>query len=126
LLLAKTVKGADPKLRNIAGAFRRRMDELHTRAENAGITLGYVEDTGYLQRIVNLSKAQKDPVGFERDATTLYELVYDRNTAGLNPNDMLKLAREVAARSDPKNEAGLFASEIAAVQQAVKELDKAA
>lgn len=120
LLYGGKPAGSTPELVRIAAGLRRIMERVHAGAKAAGIEIGYVEDKGYLPRVLRTDRVQQDPAKFEAAARDVYLIVYDRLTSGITPDDMLELARATAARKDPLGTQRLFAPEIAALRQAVR------
>jgi len=118
-LLGKTPAGATKQHRTVAAALRRIMDATYRRALNAGLELGYVEDTGYLPRVLLPARVNDDPDKFVGDATRLYEVVFDRLMEDISPEDMLKLARQTAKRVDPLDRQDLYVDEIQALKDAI-------
>jgi len=125
LLLGKNVPGAEAALVKVAAAFRRVFDDTHSHAERAGVEVGYVSDTGYLPRSLNLPKVMQNAEKFRDDAVSLYRKVYDRLTDKIGAQDMLALATRTYNRVQTNQDSPTFKPEIDALKAAMKEADKA-
>ena len=128
LLFGKRIPGVRPELVKVAAALRRVMEDAHTVLEKAGISVGYVTDKGYLPRVLNPTKVQTDPKGFQRDAEKLYRVVFDNLTRDpkFGPDEALGLAREVNQRLGDTTGVSRFDAEETALRAALKKLAKAA
>ena len=127
LLFGRKVPGARPEIVKLAAALRRIMEDAHSAMEKAGIQIGYVTDKGYLPRVLNPTKVQTDPKGFQSDAEKVYRLVFDRIVADpeFGPKEVLGLSREVNQRLGDTTGVSRFAAEEEAVHEAVDKLNKA-
>jgi hypothetical protein len=126
LLFGAPVPGADPVLKKIAAAYRRLMDDIHTRAEKAGIGIGYIMDKGYLPRVLNPSAVNTDPRGFVTAATELYRKVFDQITGSMTDADLLRLSREVDHRQGNTTGTSRYAGLDRALRKAMKAAETAA
>lgn len=127
LLLGKDVPGAAANLRKVATELRNIMSAAYERAKDAGIEMGYVEDTGYIPRVLLHARIQARPGDFVKDATQMYEVVFDQTTADMDPDDVVALAYEVSRRVDPMEHPtdGPFKAQITRLSDAIKALEAA-
>lgn len=88
-----------------AAAIRRILDNEFYVNQQAGIDLGYTRN-GYLARVLDLPKVYHDQPGFARQATKVYELVYDKEFG----TDPAKLLADDEKRPDFFKLAGFLAS----------------
>lgn len=81
--LAKLLNGEtvadDMGLTALADAMRRTFNDEWYANRNAGIELGYVRDTAYLNRQIDRELVAGDVDGFMENAVKVYELVFDRD-----------------------------------------------
>lgn len=124
ILLGKTVKGATKSQRELADVLRNLMEKSYRRAVNAGIEMGYVENTGYLPRVLKAAAVDANPAKFEQDATKLYGIMFDQIIPQMSPEEIVGLARRVARRIDPVDGAA-YGAELNAVKAAQKAVDEA-
>jgi hypothetical protein len=101
LMLGKPARGAKPELVKFAAGLRRIMNDAYTNAVNAGITMGYVSNTGYLPRVLVKNRVHQDPEGFLAAAKRVYRIVFDDITSTMDDADLNRLATSVAIRSEP-------------------------
>lgn len=120
LLYGNKPAGASEQEKALAAELRRLFNEAHRAATNAGIEVGYVEDTGYLPRVIASPRVGKDPAKFVNDAAKVYGIVFDNETADMPPADVVTLAQETARRIEQKGEA--FSNETKKLQAALKKL----
>lgn len=78
LLLGETVED-DMGMTKLASAMRRVFNDEWYANKNAGIDLGYVKDTAYLNRQTDRELVAGRPAQFLEQATMVYELVFDRD-----------------------------------------------
>ena len=129
LLLGKpksTVKGATERHVRVAAGIRRMQNDTRREGNAAGLDIGYIENTGYFQRVLQNSKVHQAAEQFVADATKVYEIVYDALVADISAEDMVRLATSVSNRAAPQTSAGTngpFASEIKALRKAIKDND---
>ena len=114
LLLGKKVRGATSAQRKMANLLRDIMNETYRKAMNAGIEMGYVEDTGYIPRVLQNQKVMENRLAFEKDAEEVYQILFDQEADNMSNKEMLALAQEVAQRVDPLNPP--FSQEIEGLQ----------
>lgn len=125
LMYGESPTGSTAPLKAVAAGLRRIMERVYAEGKKAGIEMGYVENKGYLPRVLLTNRIQQDPTKFSADAEGVYEIVYDQLTDDIEPAEMIRLARSTANRADPSGNQGLFKAEIAKVQAAQKKLDRA-
>ena len=119
-----SVPGASAAQKAVAAGLRRIMNSTYVKAVERGLEMGYVEDQGYLPRIVRTDRVNLEPDEFRVRAAKVYEIHFDNITEGMSPADLLDLAAKVARRVDPmggsKNPA--FARPMEAYRKAVNAL----
>ncbi len=127
LMFGKPAGNTDPKMVAMAAALRRIMTKAYTRAKAAGLDIGFIEDKGYLPRVLNRTTVMADPAKFVEKASEVYGVVYDKATANIEPQDLLKLARYYSGRVDPMSDpkTGPYGAEIEALRAAIKAFNKA-
>ncbi len=127
LLYGSALPKATANERSIAAGLRRIMDRAHRRATGAGIDVGYVESKGYLPRVLRLEAVEQDAAKFLAKAARVYGVQFDRLTAGMDPSDLMALARSVSRRVaplvDPRS--GPYTAELRALRSALAALDRA-
>jgi len=100
---------ASPKVAEAGAALRRYMNDLYSYMQNKGLDVGYLEDQGYLTRILDEASVIENWEDFVKDAKKVYEVVFDRDAIGFEDgitreaiNDLMKFGRE--ARIDFKSD----------------------
>ena len=86
LILGETVAN-DMGLTRLASAMRKTFNDEWYANKNAGIDLGYISDTAYLNRQIDHEFVAGDPDKFTEQATLVYELVFDRDV-GADPDEI--------------------------------------
>lgn len=79
LLLRGEPVADDLGMTRLASLMRRGWNDEWYHNKNAGIDLGYVKDTGYINRQIDAEMVAKDQDAFVEQATLAYELVFDRD-----------------------------------------------
>lgn len=127
LLYGTAVPAASASERAIAAGLRRILDRSHRRATSAGIDVGYVENKGYLPRVLRLEAVEGDAARFLAQAAKVYEIQFDRLAAGIEPDALLDLARAISRRITPllDPQRGPYAAELRAIRVAMATLAKA-
>lgn len=119
---------ATAKMKAVAASLRRAMEKAYTAAVRAGIEMGYVEEKGYLPRVLNSGAVEDNRDGFVAKATEVYQIHFDNIAEDMGAADLLSLATSVSLKSapmaDPRN--GPFAAELKTLRAAVKALRAAA
>jgi len=103
LLLGRKPQGWTYQQREMANLLRDIMNKFYRKAMNAGIEMGYVEDTGYIPRSLKTHKVNKNRFAFQKDAEKVYQIMFDQEADNMSDKEMLALAQEVAQRVDPIN-----------------------
>jgi hypothetical protein len=129
LMFGKKIPDADPKLEAVAAGLRRKMTDLYQKARAAGLDIGFIEDKGYLPRVIQHGAVENNPVEFLERAGEVYGVVYDGVTDGIDPQDMLRLAGQISQAPGVSPEVnprqGPYAAELKAVRDATKAVKKA-
>ncbi len=114
--------GAASHIKSIAAALRRIMDRTYLKATEAGLEMGYVENQGYLPRVVRAAEVNTRPAEFRVAATKVYEIHFRNITDRMKPQDLIDLTNLVARRVDPFNGArnGVFAGPLKAYRAGVR------
>lgn len=96
-----SVPGATTAQKAVANGLRKIMNAAYVRAVEAGQEMGYVEDQGYLPRVVRADRVNLRPDEFRARAAQVYEIEFDNITPDMDPKDVLDLAAIVGARLNP-------------------------
>ena len=131
LMLGKprsAVTGATDAHVKVAGFLRRMQNEMRREGNKAGLDIGYIENTGYFQRVLLNSKVHLAAEKFAHDAAKVYRIVYDGLVADISDKDMLRMATVVSNRVAPETDAatdGPFAAQIKKIRKLLRDLKKA-
>jgi hypothetical protein len=118
-LFGNPQKGTTPELRKLAADIRRIRTDVYMEAKKAGLDIGFIEDTGHLQRVVEARKVEEDPGGFDAAATKAYEVHFDVNLLPtMTSNNLITLANDVGSTLDAKRSGHRFAGKIKALKAA--------
>lgn len=115
---------APTKIKEAAAPIRELLNDLFYYNRQSGMQLGFVEDQGYLPRILDEPVIGADESGFVKDAAQVYEIVFERDTERISDaQDVVKAIEALDARI---REALLSKEDSALVeyQKAKKELRK--
>jgi hypothetical protein len=93
-LLGNAPAGTPGAIKSIAAAMRQQLNTIYTKAQEAGVEMGYVRNAGYLARIVDRAAVNDDVTGFDAAAREVYEIVFD--------NEFNPLADDVLAQLNAK------------------------
>lgn len=123
LLYGKTPANATAQHKAIAGVLRRIMEDGFLKARRAKLEMGYIENKGYVPRVILPSNVEADPASFVKQASKVYELVYDDITANISADDMIDIAAITGKAVDPLGYGSgnaLYTPQIKALRAAVK------
>jgi|GEM_PF-5489353 len=117
-----SVPNATPGERKVASGLRRIMDTQYLSAVEAGLEIGYVENKGYLPRILDRTAVNLNPQTFRERAAKLYEIHFDNETDGMSAQDLINLAGAISARVAPGTNAnnGAYSAQVKAYRAAIK------
>jgi len=68
------------KIRKPAAALRVLYNDIYGYLKRAGVDIGYVEDQGYLTRILDEAKVIEGQDSFVKDAQVVYSILWDKET----------------------------------------------
>lgn len=127
LLYGENVPGASEKEKAVAAGLRRLFDKTWRDATDRGVEMGYLENKGYMPRVVLQEKIMANPDDFVKDASKVYEIQFDNITSTMSPKDVLGFARTISGRVQPEARTpldGPFGNEISALIKALRKLAK--
>ncbi len=115
---------AGTTVNKLAAQLREMLTDLYYYNRNAGLDIGFVKDQGYLPRLLDEPLVTANAAEFVRDATMVYQLVFERDTE--RPSDADDVAVALAALDKRIKEAGLSKDDpsLEAYMEAKKELAK--
>ena len=126
LMYGEDVPGATSRHKAVAATMRRIMDRIHRRAVNVGMSLGYVEDKGYLPRSILPSQVEARKDEFIKKATKVYGLVFEDLMANAGVADVAAMATGLSNRLEPgtsPRQNGPFSQQLAQLSAARKAKD---
>lgn len=97
LLLGEKVEASAGQIR-AANVIRQEINGAYTFADNAGVEMGFVNDTGYLRRALNQQKVNADRDGFVERASEVKSLHFARDYADTEAAELLKLAAPLSMK----------------------------
>jgi hypothetical protein len=115
---------AGTTVNKLAAQLREMLTDLYYYNRNAGLDIGFVKDQGYLPRLLDEPLVTANAAEFVRDATMVYQLVFERDTE--RPSDADDVVVALAALDKRIKEAGLSKDDpsLEAYMEAKKELAK--
>jgi hypothetical protein len=115
---------ASTKVAEAAAPLRELVNDLYYYNRNAGLDIGYVEN-GYLPRLMDDAIVTERADEFVRDATKVYQIVFERDTQRPGDADDVVLAlRALEARMKEANLSIKSDPDLRAYAEARKELNK--
>eukprot|EP00752_Nemacystus_decipiens_P019185 g17241.t1 len=91
LLLGENVEASAGQIR-AANVIRQEINDAYTYSDNAGVEMGFVNDTGYLRRATNQPKVNADRDGFVERASEVEALFFEREHVETDAAELLNLA----------------------------------
>jgi hypothetical protein len=115
---------AGTRVNKLAAQLRELLTDLYYYNRNAGLDIGFVKDQGYLPRLLDDPMVTANASEFIKDATKVYQIVFERDTE--RPSDADDIAVALAALDKRANEAKLQKNDpnLEAYREAKKELQK--
>lgn len=120
------VPNATTAQKRVASELRRWMDHAFRIAHEAGMEFGYVENQGYVPRVLINENVEADREGFLDKAAEVYGIVFDQEVDGIEPADLVSMARKLANKEaqnvDRGTHRGNFADALDRLVDAIKAL----
>lgn len=115
---------AGTKVNKLAAQLRELLTDLYYYNRNAGLDIGFVKDQGYLPRLLDEPLVTANAGEFIKDATQVYQIVFERDTE--RPMDADDISVALAALDKRAREAMLAKDDpnLDAYREAKKELQK--
>jgi hypothetical protein len=115
---------AGTTVNKLAAQLREMLTDLYYYNRNAGLDIGFVKEQGYLPRLLDEPLVTANAPEFIKDATEVYQIVFERDTE--RPGDADDVVVALAALDKRIKEAGLSKDDpgLEAYMEAKKELTK--
>lgn len=101
LMWGKSSTKATAQHKAVAGELRRIMDEAFIEAKAAGLDLGYIENKGYLPRIILSDIVEQKSEEFFKAAGEVYSIKFDNDTATMTLDEILAFAAGIGLETSP-------------------------
>lgn len=101
LMWGKQNAKATAQHKAVAGELRRIMDEAFIEAKAAGLDLGYIENKGYLPRIILSDIVEQKSEAFLKAAAEVYGIKFDNDTSSMTVDEILAFAAGIGLETDP-------------------------
>ncbi|MEM0949529.1 MAG: LPD1 domain-containing protein [Pseudomonadota bacterium] len=120
ILLSGTAPGATKEQTSVAAGLRRIYNSIYRTLSDAGVNVGFVENTGYVPRVINFEAVNDNRETFVKQAVEVYKEVFDSTTAAMDVDDLIAFAHGVALQAEPMQRPsnGRFGGRIKALRQA--------
>lgn len=101
VMLGKANPNATARHKAVAAELRRIMDEAYIEAKAAGLDMGFIENQGYLPRIVLANLVEQNSEAFLKAAAEVYGIKFDDDVANMTLDEILAFAAGIGLETDP-------------------------